>query len=259
VTQVPRRAWVEQIMGMPISVHVRGPRAGDDAVATVVGAVFAELRGVDELFSTFKPGSQVSRVRCGELALADCDPVVREVADLCEAARERTGGWFDADLPGPDGGRAFDPTGLVKGWAVQRAARHLTMLDEHDFLVNAGGDVVVGCHRTDTPDWVIGIEDPDDGSRLLASVPLRVGAVATSGTAARGDHIVVPATGRPATGLRSVSVIGPELLWADVYATAAFARGPACAGWLRTVADHVALVVGLDGTTTTITGSRARR
>ncbi len=83
-------------------------------------------------------------------------------------------------------------------------------------------------------------------------MPLRTGAVATSGTAARGTHILEPSTGRPATALRSVTVIGPGLMWADVYATAAFARGPRATGWLATLAEHVSLVVALDGGVSTV-------
>lgn len=260
----PRRAWVEQIMGMPISITVRGPgldaRPGPRPVEDAVAAAFASLRRVDEVFSTWKPDSQVSRVRRGELDLAGCDADVREVAALCTTAREATGGWFDADLPDPTpeapATRRWDPTGLVKGWAVARAARDLSAaLDGYDVLVNAGGDLAAHCRRTDTPDWVIAIEDPRDRSAVLASVPLRVGGVATSGTAARGAHILDPHTGAAVQGaLASVSVIGPDLLWADVWATAAFAEGPACVERLRRLTDHAWLVVDAAGTVTTSAG-----
>jgi thiamine biosynthesis lipoprotein len=102
---------------------------------------------------------------------------VREVAALCDEAARRTGGAFSAWLPGPDGEPAFDPTGLVKGWAVEQAfvalVERLAPLGAHDALVSAGGDVVVVCARTDTPDWRIGVEDPQDRSRTLLTVPLR--------------------------------------------------------------------------------------
>jgi thiamine biosynthesis lipoprotein len=253
----PRRAWVEQVMGMPVSFHVRGPaaRADDGPAAAAVTVAVADLHRTDEILSTYKPDSEITRLRRGELALTDCDPWVREVAALCVQARERTDGWFDADLPGADGVRAFDPTGLVKGWAIERVTRALSeALPDHDVLVNAGGDIAVRCRRTDTPDWVLGIEDPADRSRMLATVPMRTGGMATSGTAARGAHILDPATGRPVTALASVTVIGPDLMWADVQATAAFAMGPSCVEHLATLRDHLAFVVHLDGTTQTVTG-----
>jgi len=233
-------------MGMPISVHVRGPGVRGPDVEAAVMRVFAALRDADAVFSTYRPDSDISRLARGEVRLEDCHPDVAEVADLCEQARERTDGWFDSTLS--DGGQArFDPTGLVKGWAVQRAAGALDGLDGHDFCLNAGGDVLTACSRSDTPSWRIGIEDPAERSRLLDVVTLRDGAVATSGVAARGAHIYDPHTGLPAQGLSSVTVTGPSLLWADVYATAGFSRGPGAREWLSGLIGYAALVVAADG------------
>jgi thiamine biosynthesis lipoprotein len=247
----PRRAFVAQIMGLPVSVHVRGPAARGAEVESAVEAAFEALRTDDALFSTWTPDSEVSRIRRGELSLDEADPRVRQAAALCEEASRRTGGAFDAWLPRADGVRAFDPTGLVKGWAVEEATRalveRLAGLGPHDVLVSAGGDVVVNCERTDTPDWRIAVEDPRDRTRTLLTVPLRRGAVATSGTAARGEHIVDPATGSAASGLLSATVIGPELTWADVYATAAFVRGADAVAWLSGLAGHAGVVVTTDG------------
>ncbi len=249
----PKRAWVEQIMGMPISIHLRGPQVAPDGhtapaaeVEKAVAQAFSSLRRVDEVFSTYQPGSQISRLQRGEVSLARCDAEVRDVVRLCEEARESTQGWFDARYAG-----VFDPTGLVKGWAVQRACAELAdALPEIDVMVNAGGDVAVSCGRGDTPPWRLGIENPLARTELVGTVELRSGGLATSGTAARGEHIHSPRTGRPAAELASVSVSGPSLMWADVFATAAFARGPDCVDWLRTLLGHSWLVVALDGTVT---------
>lgn len=256
-----RRAWVEQIMGMPISIHLRGAgltgsqRPDGAPSSTIEGAVhaaFDALREVDATFSTYRADSEISRLARGELRLRDATAPVREVARLCREAREITQGWFDADRPDGAGGRTFDPTGLVKGWAVQRACTQLaTGLPENDVLVNAGGDIAVWCAREDGEAWRLGIENPLDRTALLATLELRTGGLATSGTAARGHHIYSPATGSAATELASVSVIGPSLMWADVYATAAFARGTGAVDWLRTLSDHTWLVVDCDGTVTT--------
>ena len=247
----PRRAFVAQVMGLPVSVHVRGPAAQGPDVAAAAEALLDALRADDALFSTWRPDSEVSRIRRGELCLQNAHPRVREVAALCEEASRRTGGSFDAWLPGEGGVRVFDPTGLVKGWAVEQATRalvaQLARLGAHDVLVAAGGDVLVDCERTDTPDWRVAVEDPRDRSRTLLTVPLRRGAVATSGTAARGDHIVDPATGAAPSGLLSATVVGPELTWADVYATAAFVRGDGALAWLAGLPGHAAVVVTTDG------------
>lgn len=248
----PRRAFVEQVMGLPVSVHVRGPQARGPAVARAVAGLFDQLRADDADFSPWRPGSAVSRIRRGELGVEEAGPRVREVVALCGEANRRTGGAFSAWRPG------FDPTGLVKGWAVEQATAALAArLGPHDLLVNAGGDVVVACARTDTPDWRIAIEDPRDRRRVLLTVPLRRGAVATSGTAARGEHIVDPATGAPATGLLSATVIGASLLWADVEATAAFVRGGGAAEAAARLHDCVTVLVGPDGAVDIVVGARA--
>jgi thiamine biosynthesis lipoprotein len=240
-----RRIWVEQIMGMPVSVHLRG--ACPAGRPSFVDDLFAELRELDLLFSTYRPESQISRIADGVLDREDCDPVVTEVLELCASATVLTGGWFDVMLPTPDG-RRLDPSGLVKGWAVERVATRLGERWKGDYYVNAGGDIALSS-RSGEP-WRIGVENPVTGG-LLAVVPLTSGGIATSGTAHRGEHIFDPTTGRPATALRSVTVIGPSLMWADVLATAAFARGHGASNWVSRHEGYRAVVLSDDGTVST--------
>ena len=241
----PRRAWVQQIMGMPISIHLRGAGVDDPAAAAAVDAVFGELRAVDAVFSTYRSDSDVSRLNRHETTVAACHPDVATVVELCDEARARTGGAFDPHLPGPDGRRWFDPSGLVKGWAAERAAGRLRRLAPLgvDFCLNAGGDVVVGVAGESCSGWRVGVEDPDDVRRILGVVPLRSGAVATSGSAHRGAHIVDPRTGRPAEALRAATVTGPSLLWADVYATTTIVTGVATLEAIATLPGYEALVI----------------
>jgi thiamine biosynthesis lipoprotein len=188
----------------------------------------------------------VSLLRSGALAPELVSRDVREVLDLCEQARVLTGGCFDAELPQADGRRVLDPSGLVKGWAVERAAGVLDLLDGVDWLVNAGGDVVG--RATHGPAWRVAVEDPRDRSRIRCVVPLSSGAVATSGTAARGRHILDPRSGRPAADhLLSATVIGPSLTWADVLATAAFVEGPDALQRIASRDGYEALLVLPDG------------
>ena len=226
-------------MGLPISVLARGPEAHSPRADAAVLAVFAELTHVDAVFSPYKQDSVVSRLVRGEVALADCEQEVREVAARCDQAREYTGGLFDATRP--DG--RWDPSGLVKGWAVERAARHLTTVDEVDWCLNAGGDVVVIC-PSGIP-FTVGIQDPRDPSRVAAVVPCHGGGVATSGTAARGEHLYDPRSGTPSAAVASVTVVGPSLERADVLATAAFVAGETA---LDTIpAGYEGLRIDLDG------------
>ena len=95
------------------------------------------LERADEVFSTWRADSPVSRLRRGEITAADAPPEVAEVMSACRAARQLSGGWFDPwAMPG-----GFDPTGYVKGWAAQRALAALDGLAMSGALVNAAGDI----------------------------------------------------------------------------------------------------------------------
>ncbi|MEI2732584.1 MAG: FAD:protein FMN transferase [Dermatophilaceae bacterium] len=226
-----RRAFVEQVMGLPVSIHLRGEDLTSETVERTVAAALTELRRMDDLFSTWQSDSPVSRLRRGELSVSQCDPLVAEAQAIGEQARELTAGAFTTTLPDPDGIPRFDPTGLVKGWAVDRAGAVLASLPGVAWCVNAGGDVLAGRHRHVPPvgdaaaPWRVGIEDPHDRGQIARVVPLTEGAVATSGTAARGAHLYDPATGRAVGRAGSTSVVGPTLVWADIWATALFVGG----------------------------------
>jgi thiamine biosynthesis lipoprotein len=242
---VPRAAYVEQVMGLPVSIHVRGLLARSDAARSVVHDAFAWLRRVDALFSTYRPDSEISRIDAGHLSLADADPSVREVLLLAEQAEEMTDGLFCVRLPRPDGSRHLEPSGIVKGWAAERAFRIVAALEGHDVCLNAGGDVVVGT-AGGGPAWRVGVERPGGGG-VVAVVERVDGAVATSGTGARGHHLVDPRTGGSADALASMTVVGPSLMWADVLATAAFVRGADGVRWVQRFPGYQGLSIDHSG------------
>jgi thiamine biosynthesis lipoprotein len=248
ITPVPTRRFVDHVMGMPISLALRGAHASDELGAAAWAAAMTVLREADLVFSTYRPDSSISRLGRGEIKLADCPPEVGEVLALGEAARNDSGGAFDVWRSG-----SLDPSGVVKGWAAERAANHLRDLAGTDFCLSAGGDIVCRTVDPDGPPWQIGIENPHDPDRLVDVVPMRTGAMATSGTARRGAHIVDARTGRPPTGLASVTVIGDSLPAVDIDATAAFALGRDAARWLRTRDHASALVIYADRTATVVT------
>jgi FAD:protein FMN transferase len=202
---------VEHIMGFPISV-----RADGDPGMTFAAAdrAYAWLREVDRRFSPFRPDSEVSRL--DELSPDEVSADLAEVLALCEHYRVASDGAFQARLPG----RGFDPCAVVKGWAVQRAADLLTEAGTTTFCVNAGGDVVAAGKP-----WRVGVRHPEQADQLCVVLEVADGAVATSARYERGDHILDGRTGRPATGLLSLTVVAPTLTEADATATAAFAMG----------------------------------
>lgn len=245
-TTIDQRAWHAEVMGMTASIHLRGPDLGGAEVAAAVELAFSSLRHADAVFSTFRADSDLLRVRSGALPAAEADPDLAEVLALCAAAMTRTEGWFDPMVSGLSG-PVLDPTGLVKGWAVQRAGAVLAGLPGHDHYVAVAGDISLAVQRPDTPPWRVGVSATGSRTELVAVTERSNGGVATSGTGERGGHVRNPFTGRPASELASVTVIGPELLWADVYATAALARGLDALRWLPTLAGHEWFVVATDG------------
>lgn len=223
---VGRRAFVRQIMGMPISVHVRAADPDRDDIASGVERVFAHLTKVDAVFSTWRSDSALLRLQHREVDVEQVHPWVAEVGGLCLEAEERTDGLFQAWRRSPASGRvAFDPTGLVKGWGVAGAAAHLEIVPEIAWSTGACGDTIcgVGRHMIGVESvWRIGIENPYDPATVGELVSVAQGAVATSGSAARGAHVLDPRTGVPVCRSGSASVVGPDIMWADVWATAAF-------------------------------------
>jgi FAD:protein FMN transferase len=251
-TEAATVRYVEHVMGMPISLALRGRHTDDAAVRAAWAETMQVLREVDRVFSTYRPDSVVSRLGRGEIGLEDCPPEVVEVVELGAAAERDSGGAFSIRLPGPDGTAVLDPSGVVKGWAVERAAEPLRALPDTDFCLSAGGDMTCRTLDPASRPWRIGIEDPADPTRVLAVVPVFTGAVATSGTAHRGEHLVDARTGRPPTGVASVTVVAGSLTWADIDATAAYAHGEDAARWLETRPGRSGLVVWADGTTTAV-------
>jgi len=208
-------------MGTAIVVDVR-----DDVDECVLDELFECLRFVDATFSTYREDSEISRLGRGELDCADAHADVREVLARCEALRDETAGYFDAEAAG-----ALDPSGLVKGWSIDRAAAILDRAGCANYAINAGGDVVVHGGALPEPHWRVGIQHPLRPDAVAAVLDLSQQAVATSGAYERGGHVLDPFTRRPAVGLLSVTVVGPELGTCDAYATAAFAMGARGPHW----------------------------
>jgi len=218
----------------------------------VLGRAVSWLHWVDATFSPYRDDSDVSRFGRGALALAECAPELTEVLAACADVTARSGGYFTIR----PGGR-LDPSGYVKGWAIERAAAMLTTAGSAEHSVNGGGDIqCVGDHGPGQP-WRFGIADPLRPGTLALVVTGRDFAVATSGMAERGPHIVNPHTGQSATGLASITVVGSTLAATDAYATAAFAMGPGARDWAESLDGYEAFAVTPGGQTWQTTGFRA--
>ncbi|WJY36102.1 FAD:protein FMN transferase [Streptomyces sp. P9-2B-2] len=241
---------VEHAMGTVFSFDIRDTPT--TAIADALGQAVGWLHHVDEVFSTYRHDSIISRLSRGEIGRDDCSSEVSEVLDLCERVGRATDGWFSHT---PDG--TLDPSGLVKGWAIERAARILHAAGARNTCVNGGGDLQLNGEAAPGSPWRIGIAHPSHPGELCAVVTGRDLAIATSGTAERGPHILDPHTGAPADGPASVTVVGRSLTLTDAYATAAFAMGPAARTWLESLGDYEGFAVQPDGRTWQTQGATA--
>ena len=237
---------VEHVMGMAVSIDVR-----DHVAPEAIDEVVAWLHHVDATFSTYRSDSPISRLGLGQLTLDDMSDEICDVLLLCEALHDDTGGAFDAlAVPAPNGS-LLDPSGVVKGWSIERAAELLVAHGAENLCINAGGDVAVrGRPQRDEP-WRVGIRHPEHAD-LTAAVLRASGrlAIATSATYERGAHIIDPSTGEPTAAVASVTVVGPDLTFADAYATAVFVMGIDGLVWLHTThPDYGGFVITHDGQT----------
>lgn len=240
---------VEDIMGMPIGIDLRDV----DLDPAVLDEAFDWLRRVDVTFSTYKVESELSRFNRGELRLEEADPDMRTVLQRCEQLRFQTGGYFDARAAFRQGeahtrivapsSAAVDPSGLVKGWAVEQAAGMLDAAGARNYCINAGGDIRLRGAALPDPFWRIGILHPLQHDQVAAVVQANDLGIATSGTYARGEHIVNPYQQTPLQSVLSVTIVGPDLGTADAYATAAFAMGEDGPEWTAGLTGYEAMTI----------------
>ena len=215
----------------------------------------AWFQRVDDIFSTWRADSEVSRLSRHERSLREVSAELRTVLELCDQVSEDSHGAFDIHVGADprveprEGLGPIDPSGLVKGWALQRAAEDLRRAGATNFAINAGGDVITAGSPRPGERWRVGIRHPWQRDKVAMVLEVSDVGVATSGRYERGDHIIDPRTGQPARGLMSVTVVAEDLALADGYATAALVLGEEGPAWLarRSLA---ALAISDDGTAT---------
>lgn len=252
------------------------------AANAAIAAFLVAMRADQAVFTTYEETSAIRRLARNELSINQAPPEVREVEQACRLARMATQGRFDAWWKG-----WFDPTGYVKGWSAARAFHQYLepLLADSDAAspqieavgVNVGGDMQLATRPDSDWVWQVGIASPFDKDRMLARFAIKDGAVATSGPGERGEHIIDPKTGLPATTLTgaeiptqlistaaptadlpesssanrnmvaSATVIADELAMADLWATTAVVAGFGDLDWIKTADTRSGMLVATDG------------
>jgi thiamine biosynthesis lipoprotein len=241
---------VAPVMGTTVSIDVRDP----DVPASVLEGAVELLRELEARFTTYRDDSEIRRLERGELAYAEVHPDVREVLEACVVLKAESDGAFDAWRDGQ-----LDPSGYVKGWAAERAADLLRRHGARRFAINLGGDVICSGEPSTGSPWRIGVRLPADAQRMALVLGLRDGAVATSASYERGDHVVDARTGDAARAWRSITVVAPDLATADAVATAALAMGTAGPEWAAHRPRCDVAAIGLDNRLWTSAGIEGLR
>ena len=244
-----------RLMGTIASVHVYDD-LDDSQVDEAVSDALAELERLEQMFSTFRADSVISQINRGDLNVLDAPPEVIEVLDACTWLEHASNGAFSARRE--DG--SIDPAGFVKGWACERGAARLAASGLSNFMFTIGGDLMVHGEPAPGQLWTVAIADPLHPDVVTRSIEIADGAVATSGTSERGNHIrLVPTTDNRSNSdnesqLLSFTVIGPSLTWADAFATAAFAMGLKGLEWVAQFVGYEAIAIDRTGGVTTTAG-----
>jgi thiamine biosynthesis lipoprotein len=230
-----------QIMGTAVSIDA--PNLKD---ASIIEAAFKRLREIDRKFSPYKKNSELSKYNRGELNEQTLSAEMKFILHACRRAEERTNGYFSAWYGG-----AVDPNGYVKGWAIAEAGKVLEETGYKTYCIYAGGDILA--HSDGSKNWNIAIQDPRNKHKILnpstslgaskAVIKIKNGAVATSGNYERGKHIINPMTKKPADELLSFTVVGPDIVMADILATAAFAMGQKGIDFIKKQKGYEAIVI----------------
>lgn len=215
-------------MGTVVSIDLPGA-TNDAATAAALGDVESAFSGADATFSLYRAETPLSRVASGEITLAAAGDDVIEAYASAIQWRRLTGGAFTPNRP--DG--VIDLSGIVKARTIAAGAAALISAGIEHWCINAGGDILTAGNPATGASWTVGIVDPADRGALFTAVTLTSArpAVATSGSAERGDHIWRSSDphdfrhDQRDARLVQVSVIAGDIVTADVLATAIVAGG----------------------------------
>lgn len=205
------------LMNMPITIEIVDMPENE----VIFDEIYEYFCMVEDRFSVFRRDSEISKINSKKIKHPKYSHEMKEIFDLAEKTKRESFGYFDIERNG-----RLDPSGIVKGWAVFQAAKKLQSLGVKNFYIEAGGDIQTSGVNDEGKMWQVGIRNPFNHSEIVKTVTLSGEGIATSGNYYRGQHIYNPLSSAiPLAEVVSITVIGPNVLEADRFATAAFAMG----------------------------------
>ena len=232
-------------MGMPITLEVSHASVED------MEKIFDFFHAVDTRFSPFKIESELSKINRGEIAPRQMSLEMQEILALAEKTKKETDGYFNIKKPSGE----IDPSGVVKGWAIKKAADTLKEMGFEHFYVDAGGDIQTSGRNHEEKSWSVGIKNPFQQEEIVKVIYPEGKGVATSGSYIRGSHIYNPHSAEDALGeVLSITVIAEDVLEADRFATAAFAMGKKGITFIETLPGFEGYAIDKHGMATMTSG-----
>ncbi len=207
---------LKMIMGMPILIEILDQQVTKE----IFFKTFNYFKYVDSKFSTYKKTSEVSLFNQGKVKKTNFSLDMKNVFKLATKTTRETNGYFNIFND-----NFCDPSGVVKGWAILNASKIIKEAGFKNFYIDCGGDIQVE-GKNNNKNWVIGIKNPFDQSKIVKVISVYNKGIATSGNYIRGNHIYNPKTNNKILDeVVSITIIGKNVLEADRFATAAFAMG----------------------------------
>lgn len=235
------------IMGMPIAIEIVDKNISLDDFEKV----FDYFIYVEGKFSTYKTTSETSAINQGLIKESEYSQEMKEVISLCNETARLTNGYFTTvavDM-------SFDPLGLVKGWAINKASKILLDIGFKNFYIEAGGDIQTYGFNSENKLWQVGIRNPFNREEIIKILELSGQGIATSGTYARGQHIINPLDPKKAiTEIVALTVVGPNIYEADRFATAAFAMGKSGINFIENLVGFEGYMIDEKGIATYTSG-----
>jgi FAD:protein FMN transferase len=234
------------LMGMPVILEV----VDAQVKAEILESVFDYFGYIDRKFSTYKRESEISLINRNELAIGQASDDMKTIFSLAALTRLESDGYFEIERNGK-----YDPSGIVKGWAIYNASEILVQAGCKNFYVDAGGDIQVFGKNGWGQDWRVGIQNPFSPNEIVKVVSISECGIATSGNYVRGEHIYAPRdAGKAESGIVSLTVIGPNVYEADRFATAAFAMGQGGINFIETLDGFEGYLIDNTGLATYTSG-----
>lgn len=203
-------------MDMPIIVEIIDDTVSED----IFTKAYNYFDYIDKKFSTFKENSEITQINKGKISKGNYSEDIQLIFSLAQKTKKETNGYFDIYHNGQ-----FDPSGIVKGWAILNAAKIIQKAGYRNFYVDAGSDIQIFGKNSQGRNWQVGVKNPFNQNEIVKVLSLSDKGIATSGNYMRGQHIYNPKNDKEIIDIVSLTVVGPDIYEADRLATACFAMG----------------------------------